>query len=84
MYNETININLIINHFIYTVYYINKMFSEVFFTGLYSSLIGISGKRVFHQKFGYGKVLNMDGNKLEIAFEKSGTKIVMKDFIALA
>ncbi len=45
---------------------------------------GISGKRVFHQKFGYGKVLNMDGNKLEIAFEKSGTKIVMKDFIALA
>ncbi len=45
---------------------------------------GISGKRVFHQKFGYGKVLNMDGNKLEIAFEKSGTKIVMKDFISLA
>ncbi len=45
---------------------------------------GISGKRVFHQKFGYGKVLNMDGNKLEIAFEKSGTKIVMKDFVTLA
>ncbi len=45
---------------------------------------GISGKRVFHQKFGYGKVLNIDGNKLEIAFEKSGTKIVMKDFVALA
>jgi DNA helicase-2/ATP-dependent DNA helicase PcrA len=42
------------------------------------------GDRVFHQKFGYGKVLNVDGNKLEISFEKSGTKIVMKDFVAMA
>lgn len=42
------------------------------------------GKRVFHQKFGYGKVVNSDGNKLEIAFEKSGNKTVMKDFITLA
>ena len=38
-------------------------------------------KRVFHQKFGYGKVLNVDGKKLEIAFEKAGTKIVMQDFV---
>jgi DNA helicase-2/ATP-dependent DNA helicase PcrA len=43
-----------------------------------------SGKRVFHQKFGYGKVLNADGNKLEIAFEKTGTKTVMKDFVTWA
>jgi DNA helicase-2/ATP-dependent DNA helicase PcrA len=45
---------------------------------------GMSGKRVFHQKFGYGKVINVDGNKLEIAFEKSGTKTVIKDFVSLA
>jgi DNA helicase-2/ATP-dependent DNA helicase PcrA len=45
---------------------------------------GMSGKRVFHQKFGYGKVTNVDGNKLEIAFEKSGTKTVIKDFVSLA
>jgi hypothetical protein len=45
---------------------------------------GILGKRVFHQKFGYGKVLSSDGNKLEISFEKSGTKIVMKDFVTFA
>jgi DNA helicase II / ATP-dependent DNA helicase PcrA len=45
---------------------------------------GILGKRVFHQKFGYGKVLNIDGNKLEIAFEKSGKKTVIKDFVTLA
>ncbi len=45
---------------------------------------GISGKRVFHQKFGYGKVINVDGNKLEIAFEKTGNKTVMKDFVSFA
>ena len=45
---------------------------------------GFSGKRVFHQKFGYGKVLNADGSKLEIAFEKTGTKTVMKDFVTAA
>jgi len=44
----------------------------------------MSGRRVFHQKFGYGKVLNADGNKLEILFEKTGTKTVMKDFVTAA
>ncbi len=43
-----------------------------------------SGKRVFHQKFGYGKILSADGNKLEIAFEKAGVKTVMKDFVTAA
>jgi DNA helicase-2/ATP-dependent DNA helicase PcrA len=45
---------------------------------------GLEGKRVFHQKFGYGKVVSVDGNKLEIAFEKSGSKTVMKDFVTAA
>ncbi|MCH7692727.1 MAG: DUF3553 domain-containing protein [Proteobacteria bacterium] len=39
------------------------------------------GQRVFHQKFGYGKVVAADGNKLEIAFEKAGTKMVMGSFV---
>ena len=43
-----------------------------------------ANKRIFHQKFGYGKILSSDGNKLEIAFEKSGTKTVMKDFVTAA
>jgi DNA helicase-2/ATP-dependent DNA helicase PcrA len=42
---------------------------------------GMFGKRVFHQKFGYGKVVGVDGSKLEINFEKSGKKIVMKEFV---
>jgi DNA helicase-2/ATP-dependent DNA helicase PcrA len=39
------------------------------------------GKRVFHQKFGYGKVLGVDGEKLKIKFEKSDVKTVMKGFV---
>lgn len=39
------------------------------------------GTRVFHQKFGYGKVINSEGGKLEIAFEKAGTKKVMASFV---
>lgn len=42
------------------------------------------GQRVFHQKFGYGKVVNIDGLKLEIEFEKTGKKTVMKDFVTFA
>ena len=39
------------------------------------------GERIFHQKFGYGKVLNVDGEKVEIKFEKSDTKKVLMSFI---
>ena len=39
------------------------------------------GERVFHQKFGYGKVLHVDGEKVEIKFEKSDTKKVLMSFI---
>jgi DNA helicase-2/ATP-dependent DNA helicase PcrA len=46
-----------------------------------SQVESMINKRVFHQKFGYGKVINVDGKKLEIIFEKAGTKIVMQDFV---
>ncbi|HLN25378.1 MAG TPA: 3'-5' exonuclease, partial [Patescibacteria group bacterium] len=42
------------------------------------------GDRVFHQKFGTGAVVAVDGNKLEIAFDKAGTKKVIDSFVALA
>ncbi len=42
------------------------------------------GVRVFHQKFGYGKVVSVDGAKLEIAFEKAGRKKVMASFVESA
>jgi DNA helicase-2/ATP-dependent DNA helicase PcrA len=37
--------------------------------------------RVFHQKFGYGQVVKIDGNKLTIAFEKAGEKKVVDSFV---
>ncbi|GAB5350872.1 ATP-dependent DNA helicase PcrA [Qipengyuania sp. 483] len=42
------------------------------------------GVRVFHDKFGYGFVTDQEGNKLEIEFEKSGTKRVLDSFVKLA
>ena len=39
------------------------------------------GERVFHQKFGYGAVVGIEGDKLEIDFEKAGTKKVVARFI---
>ena len=39
------------------------------------------GERVFHQKFGYGAVVGIEGDKLEIAFEKAGLKKVVSKFI---
>ena len=40
-----------------------------------------AGTRIFHQKFGYGTVRSSDGGKLEIDFEKAGTKKVMESFV---
>lgn len=42
------------------------------------------GARVFHEKFGYGNVLSVEGNKLEIEFEKAGTKRVVDSFVKIA
>ncbi|MDK3073570.1 UvrD-helicase domain-containing protein [Sedimentitalea sp. JM2-8] len=40
------------------------------------------GERVFHQKFGYGAVIGIEGDKLEIDFEKAGTKKVVSRFVS--
>ena len=42
------------------------------------------GAQVFHEKFGYGCVTDQEGNKLEIEFEKAGTKRVLDSFVKLA
>jgi len=42
------------------------------------------GERVFHQKFGYGEVVGIEGDKLEIAFDKAGVKKVVAGFIVPA
>ena len=37
--------------------------------------------RVFHQKFGYGVVQHIDGDKILVNFEKAGTKNVMASYL---
>ncbi|WP_339872015.1 UvrD-helicase domain-containing protein [uncultured Brevundimonas sp.] len=39
------------------------------------------GERVFHQKFGYGTVRLIEGNKLLVDFEKAGEKRVIDSFV---
>jgi len=39
------------------------------------------GERVFHIKFGYGRIEDIEGNKLDIAFEKAGRKKVVDSFV---
>ncbi len=40
------------------------------------------GQRVFHGKFGYGTIEVIEGNKLEIEFEKAGRKRVLDSFVS--
>jgi len=39
------------------------------------------GERVFHQKFGYGAIVGIEGDKLEVDFEKAGLKKVVARFV---
>jgi DNA helicase-2/ATP-dependent DNA helicase PcrA len=39
------------------------------------------GMRVFHQKFGYGRIAHVDGNKLTVDFDKAGRKKVVDSFV---
>jgi ATP-dependent DNA helicase UvrD/PcrA len=43
-----------------------------------------AGARVFHQKFGYGTVVAVDNDKLEIEFDQAGSKKVMDSFVVAA
>ena len=42
------------------------------------------GDRVFHIKFGYGKVTAIEGNKLSVAFDQAGDKKVIDSFVEKA
>ncbi len=44
----------------------------------------VRGDRVFHQKFGYGRVSVVEGNKLTVDFDKAGAKRVIDNFVTRA
>jgi DNA helicase-2/ATP-dependent DNA helicase PcrA len=39
------------------------------------------GARIFHRKFGYGTVAAVEGDRLDIDFDKAGKKKVIADFV---
>ena len=39
------------------------------------------GQRIFHIKFGYGKIKTVSGDQLEIAFEKAGSKKIIDRYV---
>ena len=42
------------------------------------------GDRVFHQQFGYGEVIYVEGQKLGIDFEHAGETLIIADFVSHA
>jgi DNA helicase II / ATP-dependent DNA helicase PcrA len=44
----------------------------------------VLGDRVFHQKFGYGEIMGIEGDKLEIEFDHSGAKKVVARWVVPA
>ena len=42
------------------------------------------GSRVFHQKFGYGRVLRVEDDRLDVEFEKAGQKRLLDRFVEKA
>ncbi|MEM9046666.1 MAG: DNA helicase II, partial [Pseudomonadota bacterium] len=43
-----------------------------------------TGERVFHQKFGYGTITAIEGDKLTVTFEKAGEKKVVSSYVTAA
>jgi DNA helicase II / ATP-dependent DNA helicase PcrA len=39
------------------------------------------GERVFHQKFGYGEVISVEGDKLDIEFDHAGSKKIVARWV---
>jgi len=42
------------------------------------------GARIFHQKFGYGRVAQVEGDRLDIEFDQAGRKKVIASFVVPA
>ncbi len=42
------------------------------------------GDKIFHQKFGYGEIMSVEGDKLNVEFNKAGSKKVLDGFVEKA
>ncbi|MDP3377003.1 MAG: DNA helicase II, partial [Brevundimonas sp.] len=44
----------------------------------------VIGERVFHQKFGYGEIIGIEGDKLDIEFDHAGSKKIVARWVVPA
>ncbi len=44
----------------------------------------VTGERVFHQKFGYGEIVDIEGDKLDIEFDHAGLKKIVARWVVPA
>ncbi len=44
----------------------------------------VLGDRVFHQKFGYGEIMGIEGDKLSIEFDHAGSKMIVARWVTAA
>ena len=60
-------------------YYAKKAQNDYFYQSKKTSpLVGV---RVYHPSFGYGKIINVDGDKCEVFFDKVGKKKIMGSYL---
>ncbi|MBR5598919.1 MAG: UvrD-helicase domain-containing protein [Alphaproteobacteria bacterium] len=60
-------------------YYRKKVNNDYFYQSKKQNpLVGI---RVYHPSFGYGRIINVDGDKCEVMFDKAGKKKIMGSFL---
>ncbi|MDX1975067.1 MAG: 3'-5' exonuclease, partial [Rickettsiales bacterium] len=50
-------------------------------TAVEESALFSVGTRVFHQKFGYGRIRSVQGDHLDVEFEKAGSKKVLSGYV---
>ena len=50
----------------------------------YDAPRGLKGKRVYHDAFGYGSLMSVEGQKCEVYFDKYGRKKIMMNFLRWA
>ena len=46
-----------------------------------SNILFQEGSRVFHKKYGYGKILKFDGKTVNVQFEKSDQKKIFLKYL---
>ncbi len=44
----------------------------------------VTGERVFHQKFGYGEIVAIEGDKLDVNFDSAGLKKIVARWVVPA